>query len=272
MKKLMEYKIISGRTVETRRSLISIGSSYKKPRGTRKAGATSEAKIKANERECIRNLARVLNCNYEAGDVFVTLKYDGEHYPNTEQAEQDEQFDVRDLAVEDMKRFLAKLRREYRKETGHTLQAVWVSANWSPYRQAPARLHQHMVVKADALAAVRKVWPEFGGAGTIIARDLNNEGDYSKLAAYMVENVRTKKGKNKWSCSRGMERPIYTEPVEVIDTEDMMPEAGAVIKDVSETVDEDGRVIGKYMRCALPARPKVRGGQIILPKRKRPRL
>ena len=110
------------------------------------------------------------------------------------------------------------------------------------------------------------------GIGTIITKDLNDEGDYSRLAEYMVKNAHVQAEKNRWSCSRGMARPIYTEPVEVADVEDMQPDYGAVVKDVIETQDEDGRVIGKYMRCALPARPKVRGGQIILPKRKRPRL
>ena len=37
MKRLMEYKIISGRVVEIKRSYMSSTSAYKKPRGTRRA-------------------------------------------------------------------------------------------------------------------------------------------------------------------------------------------------------------------------------------------
>ena len=66
-----------------------------------------------------------------------------------------------------------------------------------------------------------------------------------------------------------MARPIYTEPVEVDDVEDIKPDYGAIVKDIEETRDEDDRVIGKYQRCVWKTPPKVRGGQIVLPKRGR---
>ena len=258
MKKLMEYKIISGRTVETRRSWLSIGPTYRKPRGTRKAGASSLKKIKANERERVRNLARLINCNYQAGDGFLTLKYDDAHYPQSYEQ-----------ATEQLKKYMRKLRTAYRKESGHALRAVWITANWSPRRQAPARMHQHIVIPADAIETARKLWQEFGGIGTVIATELNDEGDYTALAGYLTDNVHDRPaGENVYSCSRGMARPIYTEPVEVEDVEDVRPDAGAIVKDVEETKDEDGRVIGKYQRCVWRKPPKVRGGQIILPGRR----
>lgn len=260
MRKLMEYKIISGRTVETRRSWLSIGPTYKKPRGTRKAGSSSLKKIKANERERIRNLARLINCNFTAGDGFLTLKYDEDHYPA------DLSFET---AAADLKKFLRKLRTAYRKESGSALPAVSITANFSPRRQAPARLHQHIVIPSDAVELARKIWPEFGGAGTVIVKDLNDEGDYTKIAAYMIENVKGRPaGENVYHCSRGMARPIYTEPVEVDDVEDLRPDYGAIVKDIEETRDEDDRVIGKYQRCVWKTPPKVRGGQIILPKKR----
>lgn len=261
MKKLMEYKIISGRTVETRRSWLPIGTTYQKPRGTRKAGTSSLKKIRANERERIRNLARLINCNYGAGDGFLTLKYDDAHYPKDLSYE---------TAEEDLKRYLRKLRTIYRRTTGRALKAIWITANWSPRRQAQARLHQHVVVTSDAVEIARKLWQEFGGVGTVIAAELNDEGDYTALASYLVANVHGRPaGENGYSCSRGMARPIYTEPVEVDDVEDVQPDYGAVVKDVEETKDEDGRVVGKYQRCVWKTAPRVRGGQIVLPKRNR---
>ena len=62
-----------------------------------------------------------------------------------------------------------------------------------------------------------------------------------------------------------------TEPEEVSDVEAVTPEYGSTIMDVEHTQDEDGRVTGSYLRCRLPERPKVRGGQIVLPKRGRRR-
>lgn len=263
MKKLMEYKIISGRTVETRRSWLSIGPTYKKPRGTRRAGSSSLRKIKANERECIRNLARLINCNYGAGDGFLTLKYDDAHYPADLSYE---------AASELLTKFIRKLRRQFKRETGQNLSAISVTGNWSPHRQAPARLHHHIVIPSEAVDLARKLWPEYGGAGTVIAKDLNDEGDYTNLAAYLIENVHNRPaGENKYHASRGMLRPIYTEPIEVDNVEDMQPDYDSIVKDIQETRDEDDRVIGKYQRCVWKKPPKVRGGQIVLPKRGRKR-
>lgn len=259
MRRLMEYKIISGRTVETRRSWLSIGPTYKRPRGTRRAGSSSLKKIKANEKERIKNLARLINCNFGTGDGFLTLKYDDEHYPGD--------YETADTILG---KFLRKLRKAYRKEIGSALPAVSVTANWSPRRQAPARLHEHVIIPSVAVPLARMIWPEFGGPGTVIIEDLNDEGDYTRLASYMIENVKGRPaGENTYHCTRGMARPIYTEPVEVDDVEDIKPDYGAIVKDIEETRDEDDRVIGKYQRCVWKTPPKVRGGQIVLPKRGR---
>ena len=258
MRRLMEYKIISGRVVETKRSYFSM-KEYSEPRGTRKAGTSSEKKIRANEKSSSRNLARVINCNFEAGDVFCTLSYDGEHYPPDLDYEG---------AKQDLKKFRTKLRKAYAAETGKPLKAIWVTANWSPHRDAPARLHHHMILPGDAAELARVIWQGFGGAGSFKMEGLDGRGDHTDLASYMMENVRDRPaGENRWSCCRGMDRPIYTEPVEVADMEDMQPDYGSTIKDVEETRDEEGVLIGKYMRCLLKERPRIRGGQIILPRK-----
>lgn len=78
----MEYKIISGNVVEIRRTYMHVRSeSGKKKRGQRIAGNTSKRKIRANEREAIKCLARTLNANLVKGWLLVSLKYDDEHLP-----------------------------------------------------------------------------------------------------------------------------------------------------------------------------------------------
>lgn len=259
MRKLMEYKIISGRVVETKRSWFPMNSDYTKPRGTRRAGTSSEKKIRANEKSSERNLARVINCNFDAGDMFCTLAYDSGHYPG--------EFDY-EQAKDMLKRFRSKLRKAYKTGTDKSLKAIWVTANWSPHRNAPARLHHHMILPADALEIARSIWEEFGGPGTFKMEGIDGRGDHTDMAAYMMENVHDRPaGENKWSCCRGMDRPIYTEPVDVLDMEDMQPDYGSTIMDVEECRDEDGVLISKYMRCKLKERPAVRGGQVVLPKK-----
>ena len=49
----------------------------------------------------------------------------------------------------------------------------------------------------------------------------------------------------------------------------MQPRDGGIIKDVMYYQDEDGRTVSSYLRQTLPEKVRVRGGQIILPKRRR---
>jgi hypothetical protein len=263
MRKKVQYYIASGPVIEIRRSWMSIDRDYKKPRGTRRVGASTEQKIRANEKGRIRTLARLLNCNYGAGDVHAVLKYDAAHYPSDLTYEQ---------ARENLKKFLTKLRKKYKAATGKSLKAVWITANWSPHRDAPAALHHHLVLPADAMQLAWNLWDSFGGAGTTKMETLDNRGDHTDLAAYLCANVKGRpSNENRWGCSRGMERPIIFGLEEIDDIEDVQPVYSSIVKDVEEIHDEEGRTVSKYMRCVLPERPKLRGGMVILPKRRKKR-
>lgn len=253
MKQLMEYKIISGRVVETRRSWLPVRKAGEpvQRRGARLAGATSEKKIKANELSSARELSRRVNANFSAGDALVTLKYDNEHLPaNYEEAE------------EKLTKTLRKYKAEFQKAYGVAPRLIWVTGNWSPRRKAPARLHHHVLVEEKGIEIMRRLW-NGGGWNT---ESLDNRGDHSDLAAYLVANVEGRRAKKKWHCSRNLAKPIYTEPVPVDDVEDIRPEKGSIIKEHETSCDEDGRVISSYLRCLMDEKPKVRGGRIVMPK------
>jgi hypothetical protein len=273
MRKLMEYHIVSGRTVETRRTWLPSGPTERKKRGTRRAGTSSLKKIKANERSCALNLGRTINCNFEAGDWFLALKYDDSHYPASQESDpvrkREEEFQAAKRIL--TKKFLPRLRQAYQGATGKKLKAVWVTANWSTKQKHFTRIHHHMVIPADALYLAQTIWKQIGGLnGTMQAECLNGEGDYSRVAAYMVDNVQGRPaGENRWSGCRGMAKPVCSDPIEVRDVESIEPLQDEIVKEVVEYTDEDGRVISKYMRGTLPDRVVVRGGQIVLPKRRR---
>mgnify|MGYP004423072537 CR=1 FL=1 len=256
MRKLMEYKIISGNVVEIRRTYMNVraGSPQKKPRGQRIAGNTSARKIRANEMEAVKSLARILNANLERGWLWVTAKYDDEHLPADYAA-----------LEENGGKFTRVLRAAFRREHGRNPRYVMVNANWSPERDAPARLHHHFVIEACSLDMLAGLWKW----GTISVEEIDGREDHTALAVYMVKNVHgLERGKNKWSTSRGnLLKPIYTEPEEVSGgAEDI-----AVLPTARQTAferldDECGRAISSYVRCILPVRPKVRGGRIIIPR------
>lgn len=250
----MEYKIISGRTMETRRSLFGVRApgQVQGQRAPRKAGSSSAKKIAANEREEKKRLARSLNCNFSRQDFFITRKYSDEIRPeNYGEAEKT------------IARDLAKARKKFKALTGRTPRVIWVTANWSPKRKAPARLHHHLVVEPEMAKILCQMWE---GDKCYSLEHLRDQGDYSNLAAYMLDNVHGRPGGQRYHSSRNLDKPIYTEPVPVEDAEGIQPHKGAVIQDHEQSLDEEGRVIGTYLREVLPEPPKVRGGQIVLPR------
>ena len=270
MKTLKRYYAISGRVVEEQASMLPATNDLKKPRGVRKAGASSERKIKNNEKSSALRLARELACNMRPGDALISCKYDAEHYPGAPSAKDNVPGSPGfDAAAADLRRFLRKLRRLYRRQTGRALRGFWETANWHPDSDGghASRLHQHLVIPSDAVAMVRQLWPEFGGVGTVNVKDLNTDPDRTALAEYLVGNVAGRLPRMKgWSCSRGLDRPVLSEPEEIRSVDELRPPPGAIIKGVREVQNEDGLVVGKYFRYVLPAPPKVRGGQIVMPR------
>ena len=257
MKIIVEYKIISGNVIETRRSFMTVRSpgEPKPRRAPRLAGNSSERKIKANEQETVKRLARTINTNFRAGNCLLTLKYDDEHLPGTYEA-----------AEAYIKKVLDKARKKFKKLYGRNPKVVWVTANWSTKHQCPARLHHHLVVEDGLEKIITELWETCQG---IILTYLDNRLDHSDLAAYLLNNVHGKPGKERYHSTRNMVKPFITEPVPVDDVENVQPEKGAVIKEHSNTTDEDGRVISAYLRCTVPVAPKVRGGKLVMPRPKK---
>ena len=256
-KKLMEYKIISGNTVEIRRTYMT-AKTQPKPRGMRIAGNSSVRKIKANEREQIKKLARVLNCNIEDGWMLVTLSYNNSTLPA----------DYAALETNGQK-FMRRLREAFKREYGHAPKCILVNANWSPERNAPARLHHHLLIEGCSVDLLRSLWTAGGAA----YEDCDSRKDHTALAVYLMHNVQLSKEdrhKQIWHPSRGnLAKPIYTEPVEVEDAEDIEPVKGSVQTDFERVDDECGRAMSTYIRCTVEERPRIGGRQIIFSKSKK---
>lgn len=249
-KKLMEYHIISGSVIETRRTYLPARNGAKKARGTRRAGASSAKKIVANERQEALRLGRLLNSNFGDGGWLVTLKYDDSRLPENYEA-----------LCENGSKLMRKLNSLCKKE-GVTLKRVLINANFNPRLQRPARLHHHLVVNDISLDLIRKLWP----ADQLHIRSLEKR-DLTDLASYLVANANEiGEGKKKWYSSQNLDKPVYSEPVEVAELDGIQIPAGALQTVQQPTFDEEGRQIGSYMRCLMAEKPTIKGGVIKIPK------
>lgn len=85
MVRLVEYRIISGPVIEIRRCRMAVGAQPGRRRAPRKAGASSLKKIMQNEKAAVQRLARIINANFGAGDLWLTLKYSDARLPVTKE-------------------------------------------------------------------------------------------------------------------------------------------------------------------------------------------
>ena len=232
----MEYKIISGRTVEIRRVMMDVRrmDGQARRRGTRVKGKTSLRKILANEREAVKNLARLINANFTQGDMWLTLTYPESALPGSPE-EADKQF----AAV------LRKLRALCRKETGKN--PVYITSppcDADPKTGEARRLHFHVLMPAVAYEQIVKLWP----AEDVTYRRLDGRGDYTGIAKYICSQSVHRPGKKRWRCSRGLKKPVYTEPVPVRAGERVYIPRNASLKEKADMVDAETGMSSVYVR------------------------
>lgn len=244
MKTLMRYKITSGRVVEKRDVLIDVSldptTRKKRPRGKR-TGRTLAAQIERNFNEAVKRLARILNCNYQGGDLFLTLKYSDGRLPASKE-------EAKRLA----KNFVQRIARAYKAATGEKLRWVLVTADKSSRTGEPVRLHHHLVIPAVAWELVAKHWPD----DQFSYRRLDNSGDYTAVAVYMIRNAGYERGERTWSTSQGLEKPVFSRPEPVSQPGSFKPPKEARIVERVIREDADSGFSAAYIRYIMPAGQK----------------
>lgn len=235
----MRYKIKSGRVWEKRDVMIDVSlnpDDKPRPRGKRR-GKSLASQIERNLREAVKRLARILNCNFRGGDVFVTLKYNDQRLPAT-----------REEAASLAKKFLRQVGTAYRRETGEKLKYVLVTADVSSKTGLPCRLHHHLVLPGVSWKLCKKFWPD----DQIRYRVLDNGGDYTGVAVYMIKNTGYRRGQRSWSTSLGLEKPEFFPPEPVKELGNFRVPKNGVVAEREIREDAENGFYGAYIRYVVP--------------------
>lgn len=170
-------------------------------RGERRAErrkATSEEVEKINQRNREKKLRRLIKANFEAGDYWVTLLYPKGTRKPTEEVK------------EDLKRFLQKLRREY-KAAGEELKFI--------YRieiGTRGGIHAHILCNRirNGDVIIQKHWIHGRASFEHLREDINSLAEYiakkmNDAAAEQMESFEPDKKKNvtAYHTSRNLIRP-----------------------------------------------------------------
>ena len=120
----MVRKIRSGKVVEE--SEFHVAANVR-PRRGRRRGATTTRKQDQNDRSAERRFARVLNCNFSAGDLLLQPTWDeAALYQLADGLQEGELDELRARAEHALSLFLRRLGRGLKK-AGVTLRAVWLT-------------------------------------------------------------------------------------------------------------------------------------------------
>lgn len=129
----------SGRVIEKSKFWVP---AQARPRAGRVKNNTSAAKRDQNARRAVRTLARTINCNFGAKDLFVTATFDD---GTLEQIGGDYAQLTRLLG-----NFMKRLKRKVRRE-GAELRWVACPSAMDGETGKPVRLHVHMVLSGNGI-------------------------------------------------------------------------------------------------------------------------
>lgn len=241
--------IKSGKVIE--KSQFYVGE--KKPRARRRKGSSTLAKKDSNLRLAERRLAQTINCNFAAGDLFITLTYDEEHM----QALGEDPVKGAEAAFG---LFLRRLGRELGKIAIKPA-FVWITADKDQDTLEPVRLHHHLIIKRagfevkrsgakleDVKIGGRKL-EEIWRQGICYAEELAEQDDYLPLAVYMVRQAVNAPDAKKWHPARGLAKPEIKSEIIVARAHELRAPGGADVKEIGHYDIETG---SHYIRYVVP--------------------
>lgn len=157
-----------------------------------KADESSEAQKRVNQRQAETKLRRLLNNNFEDGDLLITLDFFRENLPRGS-----------DEMQLHMSKAMRKLKALMHKD-GEALKYVYVKE----VGRKSSR-HIHAVINKTKMEYLRKVWPH----GGIHIQPLYSNGNYGQIAAYFIKYaIKTEESEGKligkrWYGSRNLKKP-----------------------------------------------------------------
>lgn len=164
----IKKEIHSGSVLEIEK-LQNLKFHFKNTKRGPKISPTPNYMAKANERRAKKELARLINNNFLSGDMLITLTYAKDNRPKTPQETKN-----------DIQNFLRNLKAAAKRK-GKDLLYVGVS-NFD-YCGVP---HHHLLLNHIFTdAELQNIWFH----GTINIKKLDNSGDYTKLAEYLLKHT-----------------------------------------------------------------------------------
>lgn len=250
--KWMIRKYVSGSVIEKSKFWVPEQTKRRRP----KKASSSFRKRDENEREAIKELSRLVNCNFTHGDLWLSIGYSEKGFKalcETVSADGTESLDeIKKAADKELELFLRRMRREAKK-LGVEFKYIAITSDTDGKSGEIVRPHHHVIMPRASYELCIKHW-KYGNVDYQILRD---QEDYTPLAVYLCKQVRRADNENRWKASRNLKRPIVSEE-ETHSKGILRAPAGARVIDMGHYDEESGN---HYIRYIPKPKAEKRGGQ-----------
>ena len=197
-------------------------------------------KQEQNEYSSQKRLAREINANFKAGDLFLGLDYSNEGLERIMQwgraqglPVDSEDFEecrnaIWEAAAHELDIALRRVKRRLDKQ-GIELKAIYCTSDMDGDTEEPERVHHHLIVPAGVQDAFLSAWEKYG-LGTVSWTPLwENQIDRTPIAEYIIKQVRRIPDAKKYRSTRNLIHPVPTRRIVSTDNELMVPRGGKLI-------------------------------------------
>lgn len=209
----------------------------------RKKDRDAARKQEQNEYSAQKEIARLLNANFETGDYFLTLDYSEKGMEKILKwgrkkgiAVDDEDEAVRMDAIRECADHEISLAMRRAKDKAKVLgveppKAVYMTSDMDGETGEAVRVHHHLVVNREALPLIVAAWEEQKQSmGKVDWRTLwDNQEDRTPVAEYMIRQVRRIPDAKKYHCTRNLERPLPKDRIAISDAELKVPKGARLL-------------------------------------------
>lgn len=158
-----------------------------------KTKESRRAQRNLNNKNIIKKLIRLMNCNFTNDDILCTFTYDDRHLPK----------DMK-KAQQDIVNYLRRLKTYVKKHNLPELKYIYVT-EYNNQDEKKIRVHHHLVMNFYDRDVAEKYWK--GGGRTQSKRLQHDEYGLEGLARYIMKDP---KGTKRYTCSQNLKKPIVT--------------------------------------------------------------
>lgn len=197
-------------------------------------------KQEQNEYSTQKALARLINANFKAGDLFLGLDYSDaglarvkawarkQGLPIDSQEEGEQNNALWEAAAHELDIALRRVKRRLEKQ-GMELKAIYCTSDMDGDTGEIVRVHHHLIVNAGVQEAFLAAWEKYGLGGVSWSALWDNQLDRTPIAEYIIKQVRRIPDAKKFRSTRNLVRPKPMDRIAYTDTELQVPRGGKLI-------------------------------------------